>query len=212
MRYGHGGGSRGPRAYIRAFLRSYVWFRVCFYIGGTESSIIKDDSGILYENVLGSNKSLCYVMICWRASWVWDAVHTWTVRVNSRSCHSSMSKRQHGLSCPLGPGYTPRCPERSNIPNPIENRVSSNQGATDGITLISWKAGRSLVRDATVIDTPASSYTVYRISRSVRSRGCYRCGQKHTENMIPFYKNILIPLALETRAWISFRTFVATLH
>src|SRR6218665_2785973 len=84
-----------------------------------------------------------------------------------RSC---FSKGSHGLSCSLGVGRQAR---HSNINDTILrslNRAGTpairepsgltrlDGKRTDGQTLVPWNDGRSLIWDATVVDTVAASY------------------------------------------------------
>ena len=76
----------------------------------------------------------------------------------------------HGLSCRLGPGRVPRhsilndliqrALVRAGIPSIKEpaGLCRSDGKRPDGMTLIPWQAGRSLVWDATVADTLAPTY------------------------------------------------------
>ena len=76
----------------------------------------------------------------------------------------------HGLSCGLGPGriarhatindIISRCLTKARMPNIKEPPGLSRTDAKkpDVLTLIPWRGGRSLVRDATIIDTVAPSY------------------------------------------------------
>ena len=76
----------------------------------------------------------------------------------------------HGLSCSLGPGRAPRhaiindvvyrALIRAGIPSVKEpSGLSRSDGRRpDGLTLIPWNAGRSLIWDATVADTVAATH------------------------------------------------------
>ena len=76
----------------------------------------------------------------------------------------------HGLSCTLGPGRIPRhamlndvvhrALTRAGVPSIKEppGLCRSDGKRPDGMTLIPWRSGRSLVWDATVADTVAATY------------------------------------------------------
>lgn len=119
------------------------------------------------------------------------------------------SDGSHGLSCRLGPGRI----ARHSILNDIIHRALTRAGVPsikeptglsrtdgkrpDGLTLVPWQGGRSLLWDATVTDTMASTYlpltsvTAGAAAEAAASRKCTK--YQHLMNQYQF-----VPLAFET--------------
>src|SRR6218665_1652348 len=126
------------------------------------------------------------------------------------ACSAFVSARgEHGLSCSLGFGRV----ARHGVINDLIHRalikagfpaVKEPQGLLrsdgkrpDGITLIPWKAGRSLVWDATIVDTLAPSYLRASATRAGAAAGIaeVRKIQKYSALLDT---HIFVPVAIET--------------
>ena len=126
------------------------------------------------------------------------------------SCGAAVTARgEHGLSCPLGFGRVARhgaindlvyrALSKAGFPTIKEPQglLRSDGKRPDGITLIPWKAGRSLVWDATVIDTLAPSYLTASAARSGTAASLAE--DRKTQKYHAFLEtHVFIPLALET--------------
>src|SRR6218665_1311812 len=113
------------------------------------------------------------------------------------------------MSAGLWTSGTPRGRKRSNVAyralskagfptiKEPQGLLRSNRKRPDGITLIPWKAGKSLVWDATVIDTLAPSYLTASAAQSGAAAAIAedRMMQKYHAFL---QDHVFIPLALET--------------
>ena len=129
---------------------------------------------------------------------------------HSCGCGSTVSARgNHGLSCPLGFGRIARhgaindiiCRGliRAGFPAVKEppGLVRSDGKRPDGLTLIPWRVGRSLVWDATVIDTLAASYVS---ATAIRAGAAAEIAalRKTTKYTALLEEYEFVPLAFET--------------
>src|SRR6218665_1745852 len=100
------------------------------------------------------------------------------------ACGAFVSARgEHGLSCSLGFGRVARHSVindlihraliKAGFPAVKESQglLRSNRKRPDGIILIPWKAGRSLIWDATIVDTLAPSYLPASATRAGAAAG-----------------------------------------
>ena len=126
------------------------------------------------------------------------------------ACGAFVSARgEHGLSCSLGFGRV----ARHGVINDLIHRalikagfpaVKEPQGLLrsdgkrpDGITLIPWKAGRSLIWDATIVDTLAPSYLPASATRAGAAAGIAE-DRKIQKYSALLDTHIFVPVAIET--------------
>lgn len=119
------------------------------------------------------------------------------------------AKGEHGLSCQLGFGRVARhgavndliyrALSKAGFPTIKEPQglLRSDGKRPDGITLIPWKAGKSLVWDATVIDTLAPSYLTASAAQSGAAAAIAE-DRKMQKYHAFLQDHVFIPLALET--------------
>src|ERR1700743_587208 len=116
---------------------------------------------------------------------------------NKCVCGKQVEKNgRHGLSCSMSKGWIPRHNDFNNIcshafssagiPNIVQpTGISRRDGKRpDGLTLIPWKRGKSLIWDVTVKDTLAPSY----IHLSSLNAGC--CGPETKEFLADLGKRL----------------------
>lgn len=115
----------------------------------------------------------------------------------------------HGLSCGLGPGRTSRHASlndlifrslaRAGYPSAKEpvGLLRTDGKRPDGLTLIPWRAGRSLVWDVTVTDTLANSY-LPRTSRTAGAAAEMAADRKEAKYTLLAAVHHFVPLAFET--------------
>jgi hypothetical protein len=101
------------------------------------------------------------------------------------------ARGEHGLSCTLGFGRVARHGVLNDLIHRALNKagfpaVKEPQGMfrsdgkrPDGMTLIPWRAGRSLVWDATVVDTFAPSYLPDSATRAGAAAGVAEDRKNH---------------------------------
>ena len=115
----------------------------------------------------------------------------------------------HGLSCAFGPGRASRhaCLNdlihkgliRAGYPTIKEpvGLLRSDGKRPDGLTLIPWQGGRSLVWDATVTNTVATSYAMAS-STTAGAAAEMAATRKHSKYVALSVTHDFIPLAFET--------------
>ena len=126
------------------------------------------------------------------------------------ACGAMVTARgEHGLSCSLGFGRMARHGALNDLICRALNKagfpaVKEPQGILrsdgkrpDGITLIPWRAGRSLVWDATVVDTFAPSYLPVSATRAGAAAGLAEDRKNQKYNAL-LSTHFFIPLAMET--------------
>jgi hypothetical protein len=115
----------------------------------------------------------------------------------------------HGLSCGLGPGriarhavlndLVSRSLTRAGVPNIKEpsGLMRTDGKRPDGMTLIPWRGGRSLVWDVTVTDTVAPSYlnSTSGAAGAAAEQAATRKNAKYSELSKTY---LFVPLAFET--------------
>ena len=126
------------------------------------------------------------------------------------SCGALVTARgEHGLSCSLGFGRVARhgvlndliyrALSKAGFPSVKEPQglLRSDGKRPDGITLIPWKAGKSLVWDATVVDTLAPSYLPASAIRA-GAAACLAEDRKNLKYKAFLNTHVFVPIALET--------------
>lgn len=125
-------------------------------------------------------------------------------------CGATVSEDgSHGLSCRLGPGRVPRhsmlndliqrALVRAGVPSIKEppGLCRTDGKRPDGLTLIPWRTGRSLVWDATVADTVAPTHlptTALAAGAAAESAAARKISKYQTLS----FTHIFLPLAFET--------------
>jgi len=115
----------------------------------------------------------------------------------------------HGLSCGLGPGRTSRHASLNDLifrslaragysstKEPV-GLLRTDGKRPDGLTLIPWRAGRSLVWDVTVTDTLANSYLLI-TSRTAGAAAGMAVDRKAAKYTLLATVHHFVPLAFET--------------